>query len=248
MFSNIQRFGFYLIFLLLPALLPAQPGDTLRVLFVGNSFTYFWNLPQVVQSMAESQGRVILTRQSTAGGASLEQHWKGDKGLKTKQLIEAGGWDFVVLQDHSSQPIDAPESFTNYGKKFAALVREAGAEPLFFTTWAYKSNPLMQATLTRKYAELAGELKAENLPMGPAWASVRQYRPDMEMYFDDKHPAPLGTYLIGLAFYKKLSGQSVLKIPDRLTTTDQFGEQTYLIFVLPEDGVFLRQSIEAFDL
>ncbi len=245
---KLHRFRLCWLILLLPALLQAQQADTLRVLFVGNSFTYFWNLPQVVQSMAESQGRVILTRQSTAGGASLEQHWKGEKGLKTRALIETGGWDYVVLQDHSQRPIDARENFMEYGKKFGELVRSAGAEPLYFTTWAYKSNPLMQPAITAGYAELAREMQAALLPAGPLWASVRQLRPDMELFFDDKHPTPLGTYLTGLAFYRKLTGQSVSSIPDRLSTTDQFGENTYLLFVLPEDGSFLRQSVGEFDL
>lgn len=245
---KLLHFGRLWIFLLVPALLPAQQADTLRVLFVGNSFTYFWNLPQVVHAMAESQGRVVLTRQSTAGGASLEQHWKGEKGLKTRALIEAGGWDYVVLQDHSLRPIEAPESFMEYGKKFGELARAKGAEPLYFTTWAYKSNPLMQAALTAGYAELARAMEADLLAAGPLWTSVRQARPGLELFFDDKHPSPPGTYLTGLAFFKKLTGLPVSGIPDRLTTTDQSGEKTYLLFVLPEDGIFLRQSVAEFDL
>jgi hypothetical protein len=245
---NKLRFIIFLIVLSAPVLVLAQQGDTLRVLFVGNSFTYYWNLPQVVQAMATSQGKPILTRQSTAGGASLEEHWKGAKGLKTKALIEAGGWDYVVLQDHSQRPIDAPESFMEYGKKFGALARTHGAEPLYFTTWAYASNPLMQPALTEGYAGLAGAMQANLIPVGPLWALVRQVRPDLDLFFDDKHPTAVGTYLTGLAFFKKMSGLPVGKIPDRITTTDNSGELTYLLFVLPEDGDFLRQVVEAFDL
>ncbi|MCB9317161.1 MAG: hypothetical protein H6569_13555 [Lewinellaceae bacterium] len=35
---------------------------------------------------------------------------------------------------------------------------------------------------------------------------------------------------------------------DRITTTDNSGELTYLLFVLPEDGDFLRQIVGEFDL
>ncbi|MCB9331775.1 MAG: hypothetical protein H6574_11875 [Lewinellaceae bacterium] len=239
---------FIIAVLLAPAFASAQQGDTLRVLFVGNSFTYFWNLPQVVQAMATSQGKAIITRQSTAGGSSLEDHWNGAKGLKTKALIEAGGWDYVVLQDHSQRPIDAPESFMEYGKKFGELIRSKGAEPLYFTTWAYASNPLMQPALTEGYAKLAGAMRADLIPVGPLWATVRQARPDLDLFFDDKHPTAVGTYLIGLAFLKKLTGLPLGKIPDRITTTDNSGELTYLLFVLPEDGDFLRQIVGEFDL
>ena len=47
-----------------------------RILFIGNSYTFFWNLPQNLASMAASQNLSIEARQSTASGASLEQHWR----------------------------------------------------------------------------------------------------------------------------------------------------------------------------
>ncbi len=244
---RLQRVGFFLALLLLPLLGMAQQGDTLRVLFVGNSFTFFWNLPQVVQSMAESQDRVIFTRQSTAGGASLEQHWKGEKKTNTQALIREGGWDYVVLQNHSSSAFEAPESFMEYGRKFAELARSVGAEPLFFMTWGYKSNPLIQPAITAAYTQLAKELDAPLVPVGPIWESARHHRPGLELFFDDKHPSAVGTYLIGLAFLKKLTGQAVADIPDRLITTDKSGEKLYLSFVLPEDGAFLRQLVDEFD-
>ena len=244
---GIQRLALFCILLLLPALGMAQPGDTLRVLFVGNSFTFFWNLPQVVSAMAESQGVAIRPRQSTVGGSSLEQHWKGEKGTNTRAIIEEGSWDYIVLQNHSTSALETPESFREYGRKFAELARSKGAQPLYFTTWAYKSNPLMQPAITAAYAQLAQEVDAGLAPVGPLWESVRRNRPDLELFFDDKHPTPVGTYLLGLALFKKLTGLSVMEIPDRLATTDRYGEKLYLLFVLPEDGAFLRQTVEEFD-
>ena len=58
-----------------------------RILFVGNSFTYFYNLPQVVAAMAASQGVSLETRQSTVGGSNLEQHWQEEKGTQTRRLL-----------------------------------------------------------------------------------------------------------------------------------------------------------------
>ncbi|MFL2665969.1 MAG: hypothetical protein ACJ0NM_01095, partial [Flavobacteriaceae bacterium] len=42
-----------------------------NILFVGNSFTFFWNMPQLVSAMAESQGVSINSYQSTVSGSSL---------------------------------------------------------------------------------------------------------------------------------------------------------------------------------
>ena len=221
--------------------------DTLRVLFVGNSFTYFNNLPQMVSAMATSQGIPILTRQSTVGGSNLEQHWKGEKGTRTMALLDSEDWDYVVLNNHSLSAIDTPESFMEYGRKFAARIVEKGAKPVFMMTWAYKSNPLMQEKITAMYSQLAADTGSDFVPAGPLFEAARHWRPDMELFFDDKHPSPNGTYLLALAFYKYLSGKTVLHVPERLTTKDMFGETLYLVFIQQEDATFLRQLVEEFD-
>ena len=129
----------------------AAQKDTLRVLFVGNSFTYFYNLPQMVSAIAASQDVAIFTRQSTVGGSNLEQHWKGEKGTVTMPMLENGDWDYVVMNNHSTSAIETPKSFMEYGRKFAERVKAIGAKPVFMMTWAYKSNPLMQDKITEMY-------------------------------------------------------------------------------------------------
>ena len=224
----------------------AQGGDTLRVLFVGNSFTFYWNLPQVVQAMAETQKFPLRSAQSTASGASWAHHWKGERGLDTKARIQAGKWDIVVLQNHSTSAIDDTAAFREYGAKFDALVRETGATPLLFQTWAYDSNPLQQPAITKGYTALARSLGSRYVPVGEIWDKARFLRPDLELYSDDKHPSPEGTYLIALAFLKALSGQSVLSVPERLTALDAFGEKLYLSILSAENAAFFKQLVEEF--
>ncbi|MDG1278678.1 MAG: hypothetical protein P8O16_15455 [Algoriphagus sp.] len=220
-----------------------SPEEPLRVLFVGNSFTYFYNLPQVVAAMAESQGKEIITRQSTVGGSNLGQHWRKEKGTKTMGLLETENWDYVVFNNHSTSPIDSQEEFDEYGKKFAELVKSKGAQPVFMQTWAYKSNPLMQPAITATYGNLAEETGSLLVPGGMLFQQVRQWRPDMNMFFDDKHPSSNATYLLGLAFYRFFTNDSLEKIPARITTIDKDGELLYLLFVPNEDADFLKQIV-----
>ena len=219
----------------------AQEEAPTRILFVGNSFIYFNNLPQVVAAMGEHEGIALETRQSTVGGSNLEQHWKGEKGTKTRAMLEEEKWDYVVFNNHSLSAIDTPESFMEYGRKFAELVKEKGAKPVFMMTWGYDSNPLMQPEITRMYNKLAEETGSGVVPCGPLVAEARKWRPDLDLFFDDKHPSSNGTYLLGLAFYKYFTGKSLQNIPARITTQDRNGEKLYLIFMLPEDADFLRQ-------
>lgn len=227
--------------------LSAQQDDSpKRVLFVGNSFTYFYNLPQVVAAMVTSQGETIETRQSTVGGSNLEQHWKEERGTMTRKLLEEQRWDYVVFNNHSTSAIDTPESFMEYGRKFAELVKEKGAQPVFMTTWAYKSNPLMQTKILEMYKKLALETGSDYVPAGPLFAEARKWRPDMNLFFDDKHPSSNGTYLLGLAFFKYFTEKTTKEIPDRLLTKDIDGEKLYLIFMSPEDADFLQQLVDEY--
>jgi hypothetical protein len=232
------------VIFLLPLSLYAQPNKSIKILFVGNSFTYFWNMPQLVKAMGETQGVSLEIHQSTVGGSNLKQHWLGEKGTITRQLLKEQKWDYVILGDHSLSTIDDPVRFTEYATKFSELVRSVGAEPLLYLTWAYKSNPLMQPAITKEYLKLAHELNTKVIPVGPVWMKARESRPDLNLYFDDKHPSSDGSYLIALIVYKALTGKLTDKIPERVTTTDKDGEKLYLSFVLEETAGFFKQLVE----
>jgi hypothetical protein len=227
-----------------PAFSQETKKEPIRVLFVGNSFTYFFNLPQVVTAMAESQGMEIITRQSTVGGSNLEEHWKALKGTRTRKLLDSLEWDYVVLNNHSTSAIDTPDEFMEYGKKFIELIRSKGAEPVIMQTWGYKSNPLMIHPIMKGYAKLIGETSSEFVPAGELFMEARKWRPDLELFQDDKHPSSNGTYLLGLAFFKYFTGASTSEIPMRLTTFDKDGEKLYLLFMSQEDADFLQQLVD----
>ncbi|MDR5591908.1 DUF4886 domain-containing protein [Christiangramia sp. SM2212] len=246
---NLKRhlLGLSLLLLFLPAAIFAQEKSE-EILFVGNSFTYFYNMPQMLEAMAKDQGVDLRTSQSTVGGSNLAQHWSKEKGTETRSILENEKFDYVVLQDHSMSTIDAPERFTTYASKLINLVKEKGAEPLLSMTWAYDSNPLMQETISTSYIQLGKETKVKVVPVGSIFMQAQKVRPDLKMYFDDKHPSSDGSYLIALIYYKYFTGKSVLDIPNRLITKDSEGDKLYLCFVLPETGAFLRQLVEDFDM
>lgn len=100
--------------------------DTLRVLFVGNSYTYFENLAQVVSAISDSTQTKLITKKSTIGGAHLCEHWHGKRGLKTKEIIKKGKFNIVLLQEYSLEAIEAPDSASKYMKLFSQFIRENG--------------------------------------------------------------------------------------------------------------------------
>lgn len=229
------------------SLAQAKEQEPIRVLFVGNSFTYFFNLPQVVAAMAKSQGVEIITRQSTVGGSTLEQHWKEERGTRTRKLLDSLKWDYVVLNNHSLITVNGPDEFIDYSTRFVELIRSKGAEPIIMQTWGYKSNPLLIRPIMNGYAQLGKATQADVVPAGELFMEARKWRPDLELFQDDKHPSSNGTYLLGLTFFKYFTGLPTSEIPTRLTTIDKDGEKLYLLFMSQEDADFLQQLVDDYD-
>ena len=218
--------------------------DTMRVLFVGNSFTYFWNMPQMVNAMAALEKEPLDIHQSTVGGSTLKQHFNREKGTKTRALVDQEHWDYVILQEFSTGSVYKEDDFKEYGTKLVNLAKAKGAQPVLYMTWGYKSNPLYQHIISKSYTQLGEKLNVNVIPVGKLFMKARTLRPDLNFYFDDKHPSSEGSYLIALIFYKALTGNSVANIPDRLDSKDQSGEEIILSFILPETGIFLRQLVD----
>src|SRR5689334_7065743 len=110
----------------------------LRILFVGNSYTFINDLPATLTSLAKSGGHQVQTGMAAEGGFFLSDHVKS---ADTINLITSSEWDFVVLQEQSQIP--SVKQFRNDQMYPAArtLVQEIennGASPVFFITWAHR--------------------------------------------------------------------------------------------------------------
>ena len=119
-----------------------------RVLFIGNSFTFVHEVPELVAEMAHSQGRRLYFETIVKGGQTLEGHWKEGRALAA---IHSRKWDFVVLQDHSFEPVSAPDELMLYGRKFAAEL-ESSTRLVLFETWAYEYELKEIATNKKRHA------------------------------------------------------------------------------------------------
>ena len=218
-----------IIILLLGFSLHSFAQQSKEVLFIGNSYTYFWNLPHTVEGMTEDRAMHLNTHLSTAGGANLGQHWRGEKELQTIEMLNGSKFDAVVIQDHSLRAIEHPDSLLYYGKLFGDLIKSKGARPYVYMTWSRKWNPYMQEQITAKYTELAEMINAQIVPVGPAWKRLIELRPDLELYDEDgSHPSALGTYLAACVFYGVLTNESPIGLPKRIIWRDAVGEKLYL--------------------
>lgn len=215
--------------------------DTLRILFVGNSYTYFENLPQVVSVLSEQTGTVLITRKVTIGGAKLSEHWRGARGLNTRGEISNGKYDIVVLQEWSLGTVNEKDSAEYYLGLFSGLIRDKGAKPFYYLTWAREKSPDQQEIISKVYREAAAANGATVVPVGEAWALALAERPDFRLYFPDgSHPAESGTYLAACVFVATITGELPETIPGVISVKDSHGEDLILMMIPQPDVEFCR--------
>jgi hypothetical protein len=200
----------------LDAVRSQHPG--VRVLFVGNSQTFFNDMPTMVEQLAEGDRGAprIFAVQYAPGGWQLELAAR-DKRLR--ELIASEAWDVVVLQEQS-WIASAPRYRTAHTFPAAtALKRMAdarGARTLLFMTWGYRYGSrsdrpgddysAMQARVAAGYRELGARLDAEVAPAGLAWE--RAYGEGLDLWTPEgRHPSRAGSYLAACVLYGRISGR-----------------------------------------
>lgn len=234
----IKKF-IYLFVVLNTTLLFSQ--DKEEVLFVGNSFTFYWNLPSVVQKMADERNLNWNVTQSTAGGATLKQHWFGEKNLNTKNLIEGNSYSKIIFQDHSMNPIIAIDSTKKYYTQFKDLI-PSSTTTYFYSTWMYPKmddpdrDLLKKNTIENNIINSGINKSSILLLVGKAFDRFRSKYPEHKLLGDDmKHQSANGTYLAACVIFSTLSNQSSKGLTYRYSGEDSNGKKIY--YILTNGGV-----------
>lgn len=173
----------------------------MRILFLGNSFTYFHDLPKIVSQMLSCE-----VESHTRGGAKLAEQLnpETEMGAKTLKALKEEKWDYVVMQEQSFAPIGNFEAFLKSVKALSSLIKENGATPVLYATWAYRENTEKLATTNLTYAEMADALRNNYakaaIETGSLMADVgtlfTKTRAIITPYEnDDYHPSEAGTIL-----------------------------------------------------
>ncbi|MEM8859410.1 MAG: DUF4886 domain-containing protein [Chloroflexota bacterium] len=208
--------------------------ESLDVLFVGNSFTYYNDLPGMFRELAQAGGYNVRVDMVAEGGASLQDH---SFSPETLDAIISNRWDYVVLQEQSQVPVFAALDYNNVnsGEFFAdemfngaqgldAIVQQQGGETVFFVAWGrdeerskttFPGQPMtsdeMQVYINSAYLKVAEDLGGrEVVPVGSAWQAARKNDVADEFLWTDDgyHPDVAGTYLTACVFYASFFGST----------------------------------------
>ncbi len=195
---------------------------TNRVLFIGNSYTYVNNLPQMVADVALSMGDTVLFDSNTIGGYTLQMH---SVDATTLSKIMQGNWDYVVLQEQSQLPsftiTEVDTEVFPYARFLDSMINlyNPCAETMFYMTWGRKNGDAsncavwppvctyqgMDSLLYLRYMMMADSNHAEVSPVGAVRHFIRDNSPSIELYqSDESHPTVEGTYAAACTFYTSI--------------------------------------------
>lgn len=225
--KQMMKFFRYLLFVVIAISLlgcgPVRCDDSsedecLRVLFVGNSYTFVNDLPHTFSELARSGGHRVEVAMLAEGGYSLQNHVESSQIGST---LAASQWDYVILQENSQFPsveYSRAHFMYPYARLLVEEIRTHGAAPVFFETWAHKNGysengmpdyESMQYEVDQGYIRISNELNVPLARVGTAWFRALKMYPDLELWQEDgSHPSGQGTYLAACVFYITLFHES----------------------------------------
>ena len=187
-----------------------------RVLYLGDSYTYYNDMPSMVTAMADLAGSDIRYDISVRAfpNATLEGHWNNSG---TRSLLGQGNWDRILVQPESYfQILNADNGHFNQGSR---LLRQAGsAKPAIVVSWTaseahYANAPVTRAEHFRNIEAnsraLASRTGADLIDVAQVWEDVSTEALPFSLYKDGNHPSVEGSYLVALVIYAELAHADV---------------------------------------
>lgn len=176
---------------------------TLKILFIGNSHTYYNDMPLMVWRRAEDEGYECHVTLIAHPGWFLSQHME-EPDVRFNILF--GRYDYVVLQEHA-HPFGPEDEFRKAAGVLTEWIREGGSIPVICETWAEEVNRENQDHMNKVHQEIASETGALLAPVGEYWWDYKESWPDLKMYADDgEHASEAGSEFAAKYIWETIRG------------------------------------------
>lgn len=172
----------------------------MRVLFIGNSHTYFNDMPHIFKLICQENDIPMEVTMLAHGYKGLDFH---QKEPEVKFNILYGNYDWVVLQ-HLQAGFDEKVLGSSV-EEIKKIIDRAGAKTLLYMPWTIKSEEEKQPAMSAAYLNLGKKLGIPVAPVGIVWWSFKKNHPTEELYFkDDKHASPVGSTLAAYTIFNTI--------------------------------------------
>ena len=200
----------------------------MKILFIGNSYTFFNDMPTLLESLARENGKELTADSVTKGGRRLYENLKeGDVNKEQIQMLaNTNSYDALILQEQSFLAIVDYESFLEGIRGLITLVN--AKRNILYATWGRKTgseklselgltSEEMTNKLTEAYISAAKQVNAEISHVGKAFLNISKKLPSLEIYKPDlSHPSYIGSVVAAICHYKTVFGE----LPNNIDSLD----------------------------
>ena len=190
----------------------------MKILMLGNSYTYFFDMPKILQALFDDNGVNAKVDSVTAGGRRLAQNVDEGDPLHAEIVAKCAqdAYDVLILQEQSHTPMSHYREFLRGVCGCVELVKPA--RTVLYVTWGRKegcdlldefgwTNQGMTEGLAAAYDAAARRVDGQSAHVGKCFFEIRKEYPDIELYDRDlSHPSYAGSCVAALTIYKKLMG------------------------------------------
>ena len=196
-------------------------SKTYKILFVGNSYTYFNNMPaQYFGEIMKAAGYRVKVISITKGAWTLSKFAdpRDEMGKQVDSMLTHQDFDFVVLQEQSMTPAVNADAFYSGTDRLNEKIRECGATPILYATWGRRKGSgdltdygLTDETMTWKLAASYEHMgQTHDIPVahvGLAFWDIVQNHRNIALHDPDmSHPSAEGSYLAALTIFARITG------------------------------------------
>lgn len=194
----------------------------LKILFIGNSHTYYFDLPITVEKLLakDDPNATIRVESETVGGFSFQDHVTSGRA---ESFIYKTNWDYIVLQENAGvagfTKEEAETEIYPFAQQLAEMIKDNNlqTEIILYMTHAYKNgserctqNPnvcsynKMQNEIRRNYVFISGLFNSKIAPAGMMWKIILDKEMVQLHNLDNIHPSELGSQVSAATLYSTI--------------------------------------------
>ena len=191
-----------------------------NILFIGNSYTYYNEMPDILEKLAKENGKDVRVFSVTCGGHKLWEYAHGDDEYTAKidELIRNYRFDICFLQEQSLLPITDNDLFIRGVSDLIEKLKPVTETFILYETWARKKGcPMLEElgitytemtyNLSKAYCDISERTDALVSHVGLNFYDVCSKDLTIELYNEDmSHPSFAGSCLAALTHYCTIFG------------------------------------------
>ncbi len=184
----------------------------MKLLFVGNSHTFYNAMPQMVRELFEAVGQKAHVTMLAAAGKDLAYHVTSQNVAFN---VRYGEYDFVIAQERVSG-FD-PLAFRDSARILKNMSESAGAAFYLYMPWGARGDRAAQREMTDAYQRFCRDNACFFAPAGEVFSRLLTHPAAAEkLYRDDgKHAALYGSYAAALTVFYTVTGRKrIIKVTD----------------------------------